>query len=136
LFQVPLKSYLAEQLTTAYNAYLAILHEVERHVQTTLGCNETWDWKNICPPCFYKVQDELLLKLSWLGSLNGNNSLKLVNSTFCAGLPRFDTQKLTSFRWLTPTEVDKYQDEVKKSAKVRELHIISVIHLTGYFRFQ
>src|ERR1700761_9572960 len=110
--QFPQKAYLAEQLTTAYDAYLAILREVDLRVQKALGRDETWDWKNICPPCFYKLKDELPLKLSWLGSIDGNNSLKLVDSTFRAGHPRFDNRKSNSFRWLTLTEVDKYVNEV------------------------
>lgn len=103
---------------TAYDAYLAILRQVDVVVQQALGRNEEWDWKNICPPCFYKVKNELPLKLSWLGSLDGNNSLKLVDSTFRSGHPRFDNRQSRSFRWLTPSEVDKYKDEVAKSAKV------------------
>jgi hypothetical protein len=108
-------------LTTAYDAYLAIQREVEVRVQHALGRDEAWDWKHVCPPCFYKVKDEPPLKFSYLGSLNGNNSLKLVDSTFRAGHPRFDNWKSTSFRWLTPVQVDKYQDEVKRAAKVRHL---------------
>jgi hypothetical protein len=108
-------------LTTAYDAYLAIQREVEVRVQHALGRDEAWDWKHVCPPCFYKVKDEPPLKFSYLGSLDGNNSLKLVDSTFRAGHPRFDNRKSTSFRWLTPVQVDKYQDEVKRAAKVRHL---------------
>ncbi|KAJ7257566.1 hypothetical protein B0H12DRAFT_1015347 [Mycena haematopus] len=122
LHKVPRKSYLAEQLSTAYDAYLAIQWEVDKRVQAALGRDETWEWKHVCPPCFYKVHDELPLKLSWLGSLDGNNSLKLVDSTFRAGHPRFDNRTSTSFRWLTPAEVNKYQDEVKLAPKVRENH--------------
>ncbi|KAJ7269473.1 hypothetical protein C8J57DRAFT_1508628 [Mycena rebaudengoi] len=103
---------------TAYDAYLAILRQVDERIWQALGRDKTWAEQNICPPCFYKVEDELLLKLSWLGSLDGNNSLKLVDSTFRAGHPRFDNRKASSFRWLTPSEVDKYQDEVKNAPKV------------------
>ncbi|KAJ6474081.1 hypothetical protein DFH09DRAFT_1253687 [Mycena vulgaris] len=117
LHKVPRKLYLAEQLTTAYNAYLSILREVEHRVQRALGRNESWDSQNVCPPCFYKLEKEVRLKLPWLGSLDGNNSLKLVYSTFRAGHPRFDNRKSMSFRWLTPSQVDKYMDEVKNSKK-------------------
>lgn len=51
--------------------------------------------------------------------MDGNNSLKLVDSTFRAGHPRFDNRTSTSFRWLTPTEVDLYKDEVVNAPKVR-----------------
>lgn len=116
--QVPHKSYLAEQLTTAYDAYLEILREVELRVEKALGRDATWNEQNICPPCFYKLEREIPLALSWLGSLNGNNSLKLVDSTFRFGHPRFDNRQSRSFRWLTPSEVDKYKDEVKNAPKV------------------
>ncbi|KAJ6458774.1 hypothetical protein C8R45DRAFT_1109893 [Mycena sanguinolenta] len=115
---VPCKASLAKQLTTAYDAYLTILHQVDLRVHQALGHDEMWDWKNACPPCFHVLKDELPLKLSWLGSIDGNNSLKLVDSTFRAGNPRFDNRQSPSFRWLTPQEVDKYMDEVKNSPKV------------------
>ncbi|KAJ7478780.1 hypothetical protein B0H11DRAFT_1725671, partial [Mycena galericulata] len=118
--QVPKRPYLAEQLSTAYDAYLAILRAVDHRVQAALGLDEQWKAKNICPPCFYKVRDELPLKLSFLSSIDGNNSLKLVDSTFRAGRPRFDNRKTNSFRWLTAAEVDLFKDEVKTSQKLTE----------------
>lgn len=72
-------------MTTAYDAYLAILRGVDGRVQAALGRNEEWKAQNICPPCFYKVEDETPLTLSFLGAIDGNNSLKLVDSTFQAG---------------------------------------------------
>ncbi|KAJ7086900.1 hypothetical protein B0H15DRAFT_950408 [Mycena belliarum] len=118
LHEVPRKAYLAEQLMGAYDAYLALLRALDARVQIALGRDEQWIAKNICPPCFYKLQDEVKLKLSWLGCIDGNNSLKLVDSTFRAGNPRFDNRKSTSFRWLTPAQVDRYQDEVKNAPKI------------------
>ncbi|KAJ7692020.1 hypothetical protein B0H14DRAFT_2651832 [Mycena olivaceomarginata] len=49
---------------------------------------------------------------------NRRFSLKLVDSMFCARYPQFDNWVSTSFRWLTPSEVNKYQDEVKRPSKV------------------
>jgi hypothetical protein len=129
--QVPKRPYLAEQLSTAYDAYLAILRGVDRRVQAALGRDEQWKAKNICPPCFYKICDELPLKLSFLGSIDGNNSLKLVDSTFRAGRPRFDNRKTDSFRWLTAAEVDLFKDEVKTSQKVSILWILSKYRLNA-----
>ncbi|KAJ6631847.1 hypothetical protein B0H10DRAFT_1937603 [Mycena sp. CBHHK59/15] len=131
LHKVPRKAYLAEQLTTTYDAYLAILRRVDIHVQNVLGRDKTWLSKNVCPPCFYKVKDELPLKISFLASMDGNNSLKLVDSTFRAGHPRFDDRKSTSFRWLTPTEVDKYRDEVKTAPKVSMATTASLAAVTA-----
>ncbi|KAJ6565152.1 hypothetical protein DFH09DRAFT_1314957 [Mycena vulgaris] len=131
LHRVPKRPYLAEQLSTAYDAYLAIIRGVDRRVQAALGRNEQWKAKNICPPCFYKIRDELPLKLSFLGSIDGNNSLKLVDSTFRAGRPRFDNRKTDSFRWLTAAEVDFFKDEVKTSPKVSMATAASVAAVTA-----
>ncbi|KAJ6573774.1 hypothetical protein DFH09DRAFT_1246596 [Mycena vulgaris] len=110
LHMAPRKAYLAEQLTTTYDAYLAILRSVDGRVQAALGRDEDWKAKNICPPCFYKVT----------GCMDGNNSLKLVDSTFLAGQSRFDNRKTESFRWLTAAVVDIFKDEVKTAPKLND----------------
>ncbi|KAJ6536526.1 hypothetical protein DFH09DRAFT_841192, partial [Mycena vulgaris] len=117
LHRMPRRPYLAEQLTTAYDTYLAILRGVDRRVQAALGRDEQWKAKYICPPYFYKIVDEPPLKLSFLSSLDSNNSLKLVDSTFKAGRPRFDNRKTDSFRWLTAVQIDMFKDQVKTAQK-------------------
>ncbi|KAJ7331575.1 hypothetical protein DFH08DRAFT_814884 [Mycena albidolilacea] len=112
LLSLDSRAYLAEQLTSAYDAYLEIQRRVDQRIKVALGRDDTWDAKNVCPPCFYRVEDEAPPKYSFLGALDGGSSLKLVDSTFRAGNPRFDNRKTTSFRWLTPTEVDRFKDEV------------------------
>ncbi|KAJ7815559.1 hypothetical protein B0H14DRAFT_2847035 [Mycena olivaceomarginata] len=67
----PRSSNLAEQLTTAYDAYLAILRGVDRRVQAALGRDEQSKAKNVCPPCFYKLRDETPLKPAWLSCIDG-----------------------------------------------------------------
>ncbi|KAJ7215075.1 hypothetical protein GGX14DRAFT_610221 [Mycena pura] len=99
-------------------AKLAILRGVDQRVQQALGRSEQWRAKNICPPCFYKLKNEPHLSPSWMGCMDGNNSLKLIDSTFRAGLPRFDNRKADSFCWLTTAEVDVFKDEVKNAEKV------------------
>ncbi|KAJ7850898.1 hypothetical protein B0H14DRAFT_2159964, partial [Mycena olivaceomarginata] len=76
---------LQKQLSTAYDTYLVILRATDRRVQEALGWDENWKAKNVCPPCFYKLAREPPLLLSWLGCIDGNNSLKLVDSTFRPG---------------------------------------------------
>ncbi|KJA19636.1 hypothetical protein HYPSUDRAFT_204380 [Hypholoma sublateritium FD-334 SS-4] len=49
-------------------------------------------------------------------AMDGNNSLKLVDSTFKAGSERQNSRSISSFRWLSAEEVDVFKDEVKKSA--------------------
>ncbi|KAJ6617481.1 hypothetical protein B0H10DRAFT_2218435 [Mycena sp. CBHHK59/15] len=117
LHKVPRKKYLRDQLSDAYDAYLAILRGVEERVQKALKREDDWYMKNVCPPCFYKTVGEPPLKYSALGAMDGNNSLKLVDATFQSGTPRTDTRRSTSFRWLTPQQVDRFQDEVENSKK-------------------
>ncbi|KAJ6632028.1 hypothetical protein B0H10DRAFT_2159559 [Mycena sp. CBHHK59/15] len=115
LHKVPRKKYLRDQLSDAYDAYLAILCRVEEHVQKALKREDDWYMKNVCPPCFYKTVGEPPLMYSALGAMDGNNSLKLVDATFQSGTPRTDTRRSTSFLWLTPEQVDRFQDKVENS---------------------
>lgn len=69
---------------------------------------------HVCAPCLYKVDDEPNMKFSFLAAMDGNNSLKLVDSTFRSGTPRTDTRTSESTRWINPEEVDRFRDEVGK----------------------
>ncbi|KAJ6594083.1 hypothetical protein B0H19DRAFT_1012094 [Mycena capillaripes] len=119
LHQCPRRAPLAEQLSTAYDAYLQIIREVEARTHAAMGRNASWYIKNLCAPCMYKTRNEPRLRFSWLGCIDGNNSLKLVDATFRAGTTRPDDRASTSFRWLTPDQVDLFKDEVTNSQKVR-----------------
>jgi hypothetical protein len=55
------------------------------------------------------------MKFSMLVSMDGNNSLKLVDSTFKAGASRTDDRTIPSFRWISAEDVDIFKDEVKRS---------------------
>lgn len=57
------------------------------------------------------------MKFSMLISMDGNNSLKLVDSTFQAGTVRDDDRSISSYRWISPEEVDIFKDEVKRSSR-------------------
>ncbi|KAJ7018507.1 hypothetical protein C8F04DRAFT_1277648 [Mycena alexandri] len=104
-------------LSTAYDAYLQIIGEVDAHAHAAMGCNAAWYIRNICASCMYKTKNEIPLKFSWLGCMDGNNSLKLVDATFLAGQTRPDNRASTSFRWLSPTQVDVFKDEVADAQK-------------------
>jgi hypothetical protein len=81
--QVPFCHYLADQLSIAFDVYLDILHNVDLHVKNTLAQDAPdYDRKNVCPPCMYKVENELLLKFSMLLLSDGNQSLQLTDSAF------------------------------------------------------
>ncbi|KAJ7229692.1 hypothetical protein C8J57DRAFT_1092435 [Mycena rebaudengoi] len=109
---------LAEHLSSAYDAYLEILRQVDARVDLAMGRDAAWYIRNICAPCLYKLENEPPLRFSWLGCMDGNNSLKLVDATFRAGSVRPDNRASTSFRWLTPEQVDVFKDEVENSQKV------------------
>ncbi|KAJ7206977.1 hypothetical protein C8J57DRAFT_1099457, partial [Mycena rebaudengoi] len=117
LHMLPRKSTLAEQLSTGYNAYLEILRQVELRSQTALHWDAAWYINNVCAPCLYKTTNEPKLKYSILACMDGNNSLKLVDSTFRSGTPRADNRSSTSWRWLSSLEVDAFKDEVVNSQK-------------------
>ncbi|KAJ7692021.1 hypothetical protein B0H14DRAFT_3531662 [Mycena olivaceomarginata] len=117
LHETPRRTSLAEQLSTAYDAYLEILHEVDTRTHAALGRDATWYTKNLCAPCMYTIQNEPRLRFRWLGAMDGNNSLKLIDATFRAGTTRADNRTSTSFRWLTPEQVDAFKDEVANSQK-------------------
>ncbi|KAJ7284762.1 hypothetical protein C8J57DRAFT_1053159 [Mycena rebaudengoi] len=114
----PRQSTLAEQLSTAYDAYLEILRRVDARVDLAMGRDAGWYIRNICAPCLYKVENEPPLKFSWLGCMDGNNSLKLVDATFRSGSVRPDNRASTSFRWLTPDLVDLFKDEPTAAASM------------------
>ncbi|KAJ7735456.1 hypothetical protein B0H16DRAFT_1327062 [Mycena metata] len=120
LHGVPRKSALHDQLVVAYDAYLAVLRDADARCQTALGRTGTWYMDNVCPPCFYKVNGEPHLRFSWLGAMDGNNSLKLVDPTFHAGVTRTDNRTSAHDRWVSPEEVDEFKDEVSNSQKVSE----------------
>ncbi|KAJ7040517.1 hypothetical protein C8F04DRAFT_1253819 [Mycena alexandri] len=117
LHDVPRRAPLAEQLSTAYDAYLEIIRDADARVHAAMGRDAAWYIHNVCAPCMYKTVNELPLKFSWLGCMDGNNSLKLVDATFLAGNTRQDNRASTSFRWLTPAQVDLFKDEVADSQK-------------------
>ena len=67
----------------------------------------------------------------------GNNSLKLVDSTFRSGTSRNDDWMSTSSRWITPDDVDRFKDEVANSLKkVTFLLMYSIRQPDDNFRIQ
>ncbi|KAJ6583134.1 hypothetical protein DFH09DRAFT_912060 [Mycena vulgaris] len=109
---------LHDQLIIAYDAYLSIIRAVDARCLNVLGRTGTWYMDNVCPPCFYKVRGETRLKFSWLGAMDGNNSLKLVDPMFHAGAPHTDNRTSIHDRWVSPEDVDEFKDEVSDSQKV------------------
>jgi hypothetical protein len=68
----------------------------------------------------YKLTDEPDLTLSFLCSMDGNNSLKLVDSSVRFGNSRQDERKhRIQDLFLSPEEVDRFKDEVAANALTR-----------------
>ena len=64
----------------------------------------------------YKLTDEPPMKYLMLATMDGNNSLKLVDSTFWSGLSCLDDWISSSSQWITPEEVDRFfKEEVATS---------------------
>ena len=78
----------------------------------------------------YKLADEPPMKYSMLATMDGNNSLKLVDSTFQSGSSRLDDRISTSSRWITPEDVDRFKEEVANShQKVKYLLLFFTSYL-------
>ncbi|KAF9240489.1 hypothetical protein BU15DRAFT_74071 [Melanogaster broomeanus] len=71
-----------DQFTTAFDAYLAILQEVQTRVDVSLGRSDlNWHLWYGCPACTFKQEDEPLLHPASLKSMDGNNSaMRMANA--------------------------------------------------------
>ena len=58
--------------------------------------------------------NEPKLKFKFLITMDGNNSIKLIDSTYHAGSVGMDSRKLESPHWINPKDVDLFKDEVGK----------------------
>ncbi len=111
--QVPYWKGLVEQFSNTYDVYLSILHGIETRVRALLKQDTPeWRMKNACAPCLYVLENELPLKHSLLVTMDGNQSLKLVDTAFRAGTPLADSRHARSDFWIPPEEVDRFKDEV------------------------
>ncbi|KAI0697792.1 hypothetical protein BC835DRAFT_1405591 [Cytidiella melzeri] len=114
----PFNRSFVEQFSATFDVYLEILHRVESRVNVTLR-RDTPEWRlrNACPPCMYTLTNEPDLGLSMLCSMDGNSSLKLVDSSVRCGDVRQDerTHRIQDLL-LTPDMVDIFKDEVASSS--------------------
>jgi hypothetical protein len=114
--------HLADQLRSAYDCYLEIQRHIEvRKTQALQRWSEDLMATLLCPPYFYELSGEIPLVPKFLAAMDGNNSLKLVDSAYQFGKTRADDRVLPSPRWLEPDEVDMYANEVKASEAHRKV---------------
>ena len=113
--QVAYNRTLETQFSIAYDVYLELLRHVTARADAALGHDApNWDLLNACAPCMYRLEGEPQLKYSMLVTMDGNQSLKLVDGAFRAGKSLRDDRVGRSERWLTPAEVDRWKDEVNR----------------------
>ncbi|KAF9258297.1 hypothetical protein L218DRAFT_1005215 [Marasmius fiardii PR-910] len=116
---LPRGSGLDEQLRSAYDTYLEILRQVKELCLKALHCDtEAAKTSTTCPLCTYQLTGENPLSPSMLIAMDGNNSLKLVDTEYKTGRPRTDNQTLADYRWIEDEEVDQFKDEVKAGSKL------------------
>ncbi|KIL54726.1 hypothetical protein M378DRAFT_92011, partial [Amanita muscaria Koide BX008] len=113
LHKIPRQSHLADQFRCAYDCYLEMMYDIDCHVNMMIGRSLSTSLKTtLCPPCLHVTKQEPSLTYSVLVAMDGNNSLKLVDSMFRGGSPRKDERDALSLRWINPDEVDRFKDDV------------------------
>lgn len=75
--------------------------------------------RNACAPCLYTLEGEPDLHPAMLVTMDGNQSLKLIDDMFRYGPGYEDTRDARSDIWLRSEEVDKMKDEVQNARKVK-----------------
>jgi hypothetical protein len=114
-FQVPYVPYLSTQFSIAYDAYLEICRRLKNQANIALGLDTAQlRLKQSCPCCFNKLEDEPELEFSCFVSVDGNNSLKRLGSSVRNVRDRLDSRTITSDRWISVEEVDRFKDEVPR----------------------
>jgi hypothetical protein len=79
LHGIPFCPYLSQQISIAYNLYLSVLEDVQRHVNIALQHDSPyWRLRNACPACSYKLEGEDDLIFKMLLTMDGNDSLKCI----------------------------------------------------------
>ncbi|TBU29313.1 hypothetical protein BD311DRAFT_661455, partial [Dichomitus squalens] len=117
--KLPYQSTLVDQFSIAYDEYLEILAGVDSRVRTVLKQDSNnYQMLNACAPCLYKLEDEPELKYSLLVSMDGNQSLKLVDGKFRSGTPCIDSRRIPADLLIPAEVVDIYKDEVANAKRV------------------
>ncbi|OBZ66016.1 hypothetical protein A0H81_14010 [Grifola frondosa] len=132
LHLVPYTCTLVDQFSIAFDVYLEILHGVDVRVDAALH-RDTPNYKmlNACPPCHYALQNEHPLKYQFLATMDGNQSLKLVDDMFRSGTPRQDDRVGRSDVWLLPERVDRFKDEVKDAKARKQSATVPAVSTSG-----
>lgn len=79
--------------------------------------SQDWHLRNACPCCMYELEGEEPLAHRILATMDGNNSLKLVDDSFRRGTQRIDARTGRADFWLSEEYVDQFKDEVSNHGK-------------------
>ncbi|KIK80742.1 hypothetical protein PAXRUDRAFT_157859 [Paxillus rubicundulus Ve08.2h10] len=105
-----------DQFTMAFDAYLAILREVQTRVDVSLGQSDpNWHLRYGCPACTFKQEDEPPLHPASLKSMDGNNSAKRMANAGYA-----DQRVFQSRYMISPSQVDVFKDDVQLRPGARQ----------------
>ena len=122
--------HLADQLRSAYDCYLEILRRVAQRTAEALQRSAADEVSYmLCAPCFNDIEGASKLIPRFLATMDGNSSLKLVDSLYQVGSTRSDDRSLPSQRWLEPDVVDTFKDETKKSEARRKVCVLTQAHI-------
>ncbi|KAG6894602.1 hypothetical protein C0992_005460 [Termitomyces sp. T32_za158] len=113
VYSIPFRRRYRDALSNAFDAYLGILHVIDKRVAKELGCDgDNWQVLNACPPCTYQLEGEPPLKFSRMVVVDGNNSLKRVRITGERNIGDDQTFEESDY-YLTHEYVDRYANKVK-----------------------
>ncbi|KAG2087254.1 uncharacterized protein F5147DRAFT_525704, partial [Suillus discolor] len=102
---------LRDQFAITFDVYLDILWCVQELANTALKCDTPhWRMLHLCPACNHKQENEPTLIPARMDSMDGNSSLKWVDSSGHADERIFKTSYL-----ILPDEVDIFKDDVNTS---------------------
>jgi hypothetical protein len=114
--------HLADQLRSAYDCYLEIVRHIQQRMAKALQRNAIDEVSFLlCAPCFNEIDNEPQLSPRFLATMDGNNSLKLVDSLYQFGNTQSDDRTLPSQRWLEPEVVDAFKGETRVSEARRKV---------------
>ncbi|KIY46235.1 hypothetical protein FISHEDRAFT_75840 [Fistulina hepatica ATCC 64428] len=99
-------------LSDTFNIYLHILRDVDKQVQSSLGCDEpNWRVQNACMACCYKLVDKPELEFNQMAIMDSNNSLKHIASVHLRNTADRHVSKSDYF--IDCAFVDKFANEIR-----------------------
>ena len=116
--QVPIHPHLAVQFRVAYDCYVELERRIDERIRVAMKQSTRQDYlRALCCLCSYMLLAEIVLFPAKLFSMDGNSSLKNMDSSYRAGSDRLDNREVSSHRWISEPQVDVFKDEVKRRDK-------------------